>query len=152
MKKLEARIEARNTVNRLAMEVYDALLPVVAPYVGKKIKNADGSLVAKLKNEVDNVWAPFRAKNQVYQGSFGYSLSFVAKVCIQSDGRAYYDEMSVYLGELDGAILSKVCEPYQRKTDYKAEDIALAREEVSRARKVLQAAEIGLQGFGEYDN
>ena len=152
MTKLEARIEARNRGNKAATELYIALLPVMAPYVGKKIKNADGSLVAKLKNEVDNVLAPFRAKNQVYQGSFSYSLSFVVKVCIQSDGCAYYDEVSVYLGELSGAILSKVCEPYQRKTDYKAEDVIKAREEVSRARKVMQAAEIGLQGFGEYDN
>ncbi len=151
--KLDAKIQARNENNRIAMAVYDALIPVFTPYLGKKIQNQDGSFIAKLRPEIEKALAPLKAQaHQIWCNTYPYSLSFCVKTCKNFNGGGYYDECSVYIADMQGADIKRLYDRCERKTDFRAEDIIAARAEVTRTRTAYQNAESALAGFGEYDN
>ncbi len=155
MTKLESKVAVKNRSNKLAMELYDKLAPIFAPYVGKKIEIANGGLIAKLKNEIQPAIEDFFRLNhpcQVYQDQSRYCIRYVVRVWDSSSGSTFYGETSVNICNTDGGEMKEIYGSVLMVTDFKAEDIQKARDDVRKAREVLQSAESRLCYFGEHDN
>lgn len=150
--KLAARVTAKNRANKLAMDIHDKLAPIFAQYVGKKVETSTGSLVAKLNKEVDAAIAEIKKENcKIFRSQSRYSICYVVQTW-ENVGSCYYAETYIYLGETSNGILSKILAKNELKTDYSVDQILKAREEIRKARTILQNAESNLCGFGEYDN
>jgi hypothetical protein len=148
---LEAKVEARNLV---AVE-HNRLLPLLAaafaPLVGQKILKVDGTLLEKYKNIAP--LAPFFTKElSIYRLSSSYSLAFVVKACVLCDRGGYvYDEATVYVGELDGAVLKALIAPQPLPTGYTVEKVLEARKALEAAKAAFSKAESAVWPFGSYD-
>lgn len=144
---LQAKVAARNEVNSQVRRFAPSFLLALAPFVGKKIVNADGSFSKAFKSAMPNAGD--------YYGSNTYSLSRVFKASANGErSGCYYQEASVYLGEISGGVLVKLCDfnPDNFRVNYDAATIAGARMDVNAKRRALQEAERELSYFGEHDN
>lgn len=149
--KLEARVIGENYVNEQANKLFYILNEYFTPLVGCKVVKADGSLLKKIQDDMPEIDFP---KCTVYKNSSNYVLSWSVKVCVNYEGRAYYSEATVYIGDLVGTKLSMLYPSEQqasRKTDYTVEEIEAAREEYKQLEKQLNDARSKLFPFGEYD-
>lgn len=150
---LDAKVAARNEVNIVAMALYDKLRPIFEPYLGKKVENADGTLVAKLREKVKEVSDQFSGHPYFYRGNSRYSIYFTVKSCKSDQKHCSYMEESVYICEIstDG-IMTKIMEPCKRVTNYTAAEIEAIRLEITEAQRVLSNAQSRLGYFGTHDN
>ena len=74
----------------------------------------------------------------------------MVKACEVVDGLSEYREVSVYVGELSGDVLAKLCDRPNHRSDHSAAEVKAIREEVKLAQKALDAAKSKLYPFGEY--
>jgi hypothetical protein len=155
---LEAKVSARNTVNRLALEKLPAMIEALKPFVGKKIMNQGAVISAKLKSALpatDNT-----PGFQSWYEATSYSLRLNCKVGELSPGRfgdnmvATYAEQSFTIGEIedDGCTLKSVVNGQVARADYTVEEVLTARAEFKAAEAAKAAAEAKLYGFGKHDN
>lgn len=150
--KIAAQNEANATANRLARE----LLPVLRPFVGRKIYNADGSRFHQFKKALPE----FKEREPQIRIEERYgTLRACVKTCHTYPGRraddsfATYAEASAPIGRTEGLSLESVIEhqaPYRE--DFSAEEIIAARKKVAEAKHALSLAQNTLYNFGEYDN
>lgn len=147
-KRLEAQVKAQNRAALRALELYDSLAAIFAPLVGKQVCKANGLLakVAALLPKLENTPALM-----IYQYSSDYSLVWIVKACEQVEGgeSVEYREVSVYVGELRGLVLDKICNRPDLRHDHSLEEVKAIREEVKAAQKVLDEAKSKLFPFGE---
>ena len=154
---LEAKVAARNQVNRDALSFYPAAIKALRPFAGQKILNQgnvkSANLVAalpKFSNTPDL---------SVYFESNGWGISMNVKVCVSFPNArdeycsACYAEQSVYLGDVEKFVLTKLLPPPTGlRTDYTVEEIIQARKELTAAQDASRHAEYKLCYFGEHDN
>ena len=154
---LEAKVGARNQVNRDALSFYPAAIETLRPFIGQKVLNQGHvksmKLVAALPkfSNTPNL--------SVYYSANAYSITLEMKVCVSYENRygeqgfACYAEQSIFLGEIDHHILTKLSPPPTGlRTDYTVEEIIQARKELTAARDASRHAEYKLCYFGEHDN
>ncbi len=160
---LAAKVAAVNRANAESARLHAALTPIFAPLVGCKILKADGTLlesVKKLLPEMPNTHALSTYREQ--RASSGYSLLWQVKAAegYQRESErgtdrntATYHETAVYIGELDGNVLTRLL-PYDaslRRTDWTPEEVAQLRREAEEAKKAARDAEGKLHEFGLFD-
>jgi hypothetical protein len=147
-KRLEAQVKAQNRAAKRALELYDSLVAIFAPLVGKPVCKANGLLakVEALLPKLENTPALM-----IYKYSSNYSLVWVVKACEQVEGAesCEYREVSVYVGELRGLVLEKICDRPNLRHDHDVSEVKAIREEVKAAQKVLDEAKSKLFPFGE---
>ena len=154
---LAAKVAAKNHLNSLFMEAQAKLIPALAPFVGQKIHLATGGFAAKFKKAIDPL-LDFKGPGiqYAYLRTSIYSLMLEAKVCHSSPGRncdhGVYMDGSIYIGEIDGLILTKIHPPVTLGTDYNEQEIVQARKNITAAREELRRWEGAIVGFGEWDN
>lgn len=148
---LEARVRGVNAANHFANLLYPKLLSVFGNFVGEKIEKVGGGLMQKVQNGINALGLPNTVRLSVYRYASNYSLVYVVKTCETVDGGAYYHETSVYVGDMNNGVLTKILPAPTFKTDYKAEDVKAARETYEAAKKAADAAQSALFPFGEYD-
>jgi len=151
-KRLEAQVKAQNRAAARALELYDELAAIFRPLVGKQVCKAHGLLakVTALLPKLENTPALV-----IYQYSStwplrNYSLVWVVKACEQAgDDVCEYREVSVYVGDLRGLVLEKICDRPNLRHDHSLAEVKAIREEVKAAQKTLDEAESKLFPFGE---
>lgn len=148
---LEARVRGVNRANAFANELYPKLVALFTPFIGQKILKADGTLLAKIQKQVDDLGILGPHEPHVYRYSSAYSLVYTVKTCEDFNGHAYYHENSVYVGHLDNGVLTGLYDQNHRQTNYTADKVIAARQAYEKAKKAADEAEIALHPFGEYD-
>jgi hypothetical protein len=146
-KRLEAQIKAQNRAATRALELYAELAAIFRPLVGKQVCKANGLLakVAALLPKLENTPAL-----SIYRYRSNYSLVWVVKACEQEgEDVCEYREVSVYIGELRGLVLEKICDCPNLRHDYSLAEVKAIREEVKAAQKTLDEAKAKLSPFGE---
>lgn len=142
--KTQTEIDAVNQANALAMKVYDMYSVVFSKYVGQKIEKADGTILKKIKDELEEI--PMFC----YKYQSCYSLLYIAKVCVQNSDHVCYHESSCYIGEMRNGILVKLSERPVYRTDYTFTEIQDKREKLKIAEKAFSDAKSNLYPFSEY--
>jgi hypothetical protein len=150
--KLRAKITARNRVNAEAMRLAPLVQAAVTPLIGQKVQLANGEKSAKLKAAI----APFSYASLNIQVWFSvtYSLQMHVKTSEQPEGSygCFYQEETVFLGDLNNGTLSKLYDLPKLRMDYTFDEITAARASVKQAREALRLEESKLVNFGEHDN
>jgi hypothetical protein len=153
---LTARVKARNLVNKMANELSRKYAEALLPFVGKKIDKADGSLMESVKKampadpEIERT-APDYATVSTFRNKMRHDLVFYVKVSINVEGgqTCVYDEQSMYVGKMDGQVLTRITEQEDRPTDYSVEKVLELREVYKQAKAVADTAFSALHPFGE---
>jgi len=154
---LEARVRGVNKAHDYANQLYSQLRAVFEPFVGQQIFKVDGTLLAKVKKLVDALNLPCTVSLHVYRHVSDYSLAYTVKTCevVPTEpgnyGTAYYYEITVYVGEIKGKILTKINKAPNFNTKNRASDVVEARERYKEAKKLADEAHSALYLFGEYD-
>lgn len=147
---LEAKVEARNLVAVEHNRLLTVLAAAFAPLVGQKILKADGSLLAKFESLAPRaVGGPLFS---IYKLSSAYSLAFVVRSRVNcGDHGCVYDEATVYVGDLDGAVLKGLIAPQPLPTGYTVAGVLEARKNLAAAKEAFSKAESAVWPFGSYD-
>lgn len=150
MNKLEANVDAVNRAHAYANYIDPILRAIFEPFVGQKILKQDGTLMEKYRKLVP----AFENTNSlcVFKRSTDYSLAWTVRTCSiypeSSHHSAFYYEITVYICDINGAVLSGMCATRpDAKADYKVEDIQKIRQEVKEAEKALDAIKRKLGPF-----
>ena len=150
MNRIDAKVKAVNRANDYANKLHPVLAAIFEPLVGKSILKAGGGILAKY----EKLLPKFPSDNQmiVYRDIARYSLAWTVKVW-ESSGEwgTQYHETTVYVGNLEGAILSLISPSAAHRTDYSAEKIGELRLVYREAQKVADEARNALWPFGEFD-
>ena len=148
---LDAKVAARNQVNLLANACFPEAIRALEPFLGQKVCKVDGSLLEKVKRALPDL------KDGWYSAS-RYSLVLNLKVHACAKGKtsdyqsAHYADATVYLADLTSGILTRLYDTPDYKTDYSADFVRQAREEVRQAEALKSKAESKIHHFGMYDN
>lgn len=154
---LEAKIGARNNVNRLANELSPAIFEALKPFVGTKCFNQGTAISQKLRNALPTLPNTVEA-SAYYSTGHGYSLVVVFKTSTMYPDRtgehcvASYAEETVYLADIDGLTIKSLYDFTQRRTNYTADEVKAARAELKAAQSAVSTAQSKLYNFGEHDN
>lgn len=154
--KLSAKVAARNNANRIAWELAPKLFEVLAPFVGQKVILATGGKSAKLKAALAAFCQSTVPVSIWIDQGHGYSLVLRVKTCESGPRSCAYMEASIYLGELNCGVLTKLFEmPEARhyRTDYTPEEVRALREDWKAKRDAASAARSlwEVPEFGEHD-
>lgn len=149
---LEAKVMAANSCRDFANRLFPRMKNLFEPFIGQQIFKMDGPLMAKFQKLVDTLDLPNTVDLQVYRHVSDYSLAWTVKSCAHTNGHAYYDYVTVYVGDVEQRVLKAMCTAPEFRTDYTAEKVREARKRVEKAKKELSDANGELFPFGEYDN
>ena len=148
---LPAKIKAVNRANEYGVKLYQELEPIFRPLVGQSILNKNGTLAKRFAKLLPEL--PCTTDLHVYRGDSNYSLAWCVKTC-EMNGDGYgcvYHEITVYIGNIRGDVLTEICSPFTARTDYTAEEVHANREKYESAKKLADDARSKLYPFGEYD-
>jgi len=150
---LETRVKGVNNAHKYGNELYRILVKVFKPFIGQKVIKKTGGLIQKVQRAIDSLNLPCSVPIQVYRNSFSdYSLSYVVKTCETLNQRAYYYEVSIYIGNIENGILKDIDYPFPNfKTDYKAETIRENRKIYKELQEKADKAKSNLFPFDTYD-
>lgn len=133
---LIAQVKAENSAATLLNVLVPLALAHFAPYVGKKVKNADGSWVAALrKNELK-----FSGCHWYFRAEYRslYVNVQVSEQVTEHGGCTYAKNNYAYLGEINNeGVLTKLEEFTPQKNDYSVSIIMDAREKVDALKKQI---------------
>lgn len=151
---LEAKVAARNLINRKTNELAPLFIEAVKPFLGKQVLLQNGALRESFKKSLPDI--KDKELHLLVRSSSGYSLLLDLKVCETVDkghyhGAIYADEL-VYLGELNNGILTRLHDFAPRRTDYTVEEVQAAREAFRVADKARDEAQSKLNLWGQHDN
>ena len=148
---LDARVEARNLANSEAHKLSAVLAEAFGPLVGTAVTKNDGGILHKHMHRLPDF--AYSRGLSYYRHSSNYSLAWVVKVCVSIGGQegCVYEEAVVYVGKMDGNVLTHLEEPFEGRTDFTAEEILEKRVALEAARDALDDARSALCPFGEHD-
>ncbi len=153
---LDAKVGARNEANATAAKLHRDLIPILKPFIGKKIQNADGSFFHKFKEALPHFDSGFPDINIYCSYS---TLKARVKSCHHNPSRtgdchhAQYAEQIVYLGSIasDNTLESIYENPAVHKDNWTSAQVIEARRQLTKAKEQVSAAQAKLGDFGEHD-
>jgi hypothetical protein len=155
---LDAKVAARNEVNKAANDSFAAAHEALEPFVGQKVCKVSGGLFDKVYKALPpTIEGGGFGLHSWYSTEHGYTLKLNLKTSTSYKSRlgsecAAYAEATVYLGDLSNGVLTKLYDAPNYRTDCTADEIRAARKEVDEAEKAMRAAESKINDFGRYDN
>jgi len=153
MTPLEAKVKSANMCRDAANKLYKPLAEIFKNHIGKKVCKSDLTLLEKYKKLVEDVLFPNSNELSISRHHSEYNLSWNVRVCcITEKCHSYYDEVTLYIGELKNQILTEICEEPNFSTDFTPQKIIEARNRLKLAKKLVTEAENALYPFGEYDD
>ena len=69
-----------------------------------------------------------------------------------SENSCLYYETTVYIGDIQNGVLTKIGSPYKGRMDYTPEEITKKREELKQAEAAFNTARSNLYPFNERDS
>jgi hypothetical protein len=119
--RLAAKVEATNNVYRTANEFYVKLAAVFAPLVGQKVLTADGNVLAKYAKLMPVL--PHGTRLRMWKQTSNYNLSWGISGNAQAGEISMYAEVSLYIGDLNGGVLTKLYPAPEFRTDYTVTEV-----------------------------
>lgn len=155
---LAASVAAVNRAHAEAMKLYAAYEPVIRGLVGQKVIKADGALLVTVAKMLPAMEKPRDGEYlAVYRLSSDYSLAWIVKISENyklASGResCIYHEVTVYIGQMTGAILSSMYDPLgELRTDWTEKEVGTKREALKEAENTVSDAKRALYPFETYD-
>lgn len=149
--KLAAKVKSLNACNVEAMKWHSVLVEIFRPLVGKPILKADGSLLAKYKALLPEF--PCSPSFHVWRHSSNYSLAWTVRVGVSEAEHTWsFSDVTVYIGDLNGAVLADLKPSPQFRTDYTVLEVELLRIDFKKKQDAFENARSALYPFGEYDS
>jgi len=152
---LKAKVEAVNEANTCANMLKRRLDKVFLPLVGRAIVKSNGDLLKRTEawQMVDEIHGSNSRSQSIYRSASNYSLAWTVRTCVSIEDShvCVYHETTVYIGKLNGTILSGIDPESHYKTDYTVDDIIERRAAYVIAKKAADNAYSDLFPFGEYD-
>lgn len=159
VKKLAARIEARNRAGEVANELFPKFLAIFKQLAGQKICKADGTFLKKIVDQLPESSYPDKWPKPTvmyYRNSSDYSVSFTIKTCASdNNGSCAYETVTVYICDLGNGIVQtngQWYDPPNFRTNYNAAEITRLRTVFLAKKAELDKARSDLFPFGETDN
>jgi hypothetical protein len=152
--RLEAKVKARNTAVEYGISLYKQLVEVFEPLVGQKILKVDNDLLAKVKANVPkfddlpegiSIFRRFAAVNAI-------AWTVKVRVPVEDDEIWVYQEVTVYVADMEGQTLTKINNPFEGRTDWTADEVEEKRRAYKEAKKKADEAHSALYPFGEHDH
>ena len=148
--KLAAKVKAINKAHKYANELWPTLAEMFRPLVGERITKVDGTLFAKIVKDFPKFTNTHDL--QVYRHGSNYSLAWTVKTSeMDSLNTCCYYETTLYVGDIDNGVLTKMSEPYTARTDWTSEEVVALRLDYKEKKKLADNALSALCNFGEYD-
>lgn len=155
--KLAAKVAARNRVHQFANEIYDAVSPILAPFVGKKVYRSDGCLLEKVRKllpefetQQPSILLPY--SQQCWRNVSKYHIAWNVQAVQSYNGdRNVLQEAMVYIAWVRDGNLTEIVNAPAFRTDYTFEDIMQKRKDFVAAKNAYEAAQNALFPFGEND-
>lgn len=152
--KINAKINARNKANEVANRVYEELIPVFRPLMGKKVCKVDGTFLKKVANQLPN-WEKKHALITypwtIHHSSSDYYVMFNVSVSEPVTGWGHlYEDASVYICRInEGKEVIEICDPPNRRSDYSFDEIKSLIEDYEQKREAANEARSALHPFGD---
>lgn len=143
---LYTRIHGVNRAHKIANELHGRLRGVFQNFLGRKVRKADGTLLAKVEKELDHLHLHVYDAT-IFRYRSDYSLAFTVKTCEECGGTAYYYETTVYVGRLQDGVLVEWMDHARLKDDYDVSLVRANRESYAAAKDAPAAAESNLWPF-----
>ena len=142
---LDAKVQAQNTAAFIANELYPVFRAIFEPMVGKKVLKADGTLLAKVEEQLPKI-QNISGVHVYRQNSVFCTLCWVVKVSCAVKGSPFWEHKEVYIttGLIDGVVLGKLFDEIDKKRDdYDVNEIRRLQEvyrvKMEEARQAEQA-------------
>lgn len=150
MQPLEIKVLLVNKYNEMANKYHPLVVKFLASFLNEKILKADGTFTKKVQTALDalNLPSSFDCSVNV---RYLYGLWLSVRVAYNNNGHAHYKDNEIRIsGVCPDGVLVELHDAYSdRKTDYRAEEIAEQRKEVAKLKKVYEEARNKLEPFGE---
>lgn len=153
--RLAAKVNAVNKANAYAKQLLPKLQDTFRPFLGQQIDKKTGGMMAKVKAAVDALDLPNTPNLSVFRHHNSYSLCFIVKVCVVTNGIGTYHETMVQVAEMNGDFLKDTFYPPEWnvfKDDHTPERVEQLRDTYRKAKRKADDARNALDPFGEWDN
>lgn len=162
---LDAKIAARNRVNKLAIATIPTMIAALQPFIGKKVLNVGPALCQRLKDALpkDNCGGKGASADQWYYSPSSnslyacFSVSECAAAMKPDKWRSYPTDTweqattSALIAEFKDGVLIKAGCGQTWRTDYNREEVERDRAAYDTAKKAADEAESRLEHFGTWD-
>jgi hypothetical protein len=150
--RLNAKVNAVNAAHTAALDLFPKLRAALLPFVGRQVVKADGYLMQKVQKALPEL--PAGNHLHCFASVKSHTLHWHVKAdATTPGGHAFYHEVSLYVGTLDGGTLKEVWDaPPELRTDYTAQEVQEKRKAYEQAKKAANDAQSALHPFGEYDH
>lgn len=146
----EAKVIARNRLNAQINQWAPVILEAIKPFVGKKVLTNDG-LATKFKSILEPYlgFEKVCPKLEIYRCQSTYSFVLIFRTTENySEYNCIYQEQSVYFGELDGYILTKLFNFEPLQTNFDLNKVVEIREKIRALEREKNQLESEIYHFG----
>jgi hypothetical protein len=147
---LGLKVAVVNRANREALALYDRLVPILAPLLGKKVAKIDGGLLETVKKMLP-ADADYDPALTVYRRAALDDLQWGVRAMELGSMRGVESyELNVVVGHLrNHGILSAIAFRPDLRCDYTVEEIREKRAAAKAAKRAYEAAKSECWPFGE---
>jgi hypothetical protein len=149
---LDAKVQAQNTAAFIANELYPVFRAIFEPMVGKKVLKADGTLLAKVEEQLPKIQniSGVHVYRQSTQQNLYWSLCWAVKVSctVKNSPFCVYQETFIPVGALDDGVLVELFDETDKKRDdYDVNEIRQLQEVYRVKMEEARQAERALNPF-----
>ena len=138
---IEAKVKARNRLNKEIFNIVPAVFAALAPFVGQKIELANGGLTNKVTKALPVLPNTTRLHAH-YSTGHGYSLTVTIRTCENTSSFCEYTETVIYLGDLSNGVLTRIFEqpnPKDYPTQFSTDTVLSLEAEIRKTESELSA-------------
>ncbi len=149
---LAARVIAHNKAAERGNKLYAQLAEVFRDFVGCKILKKDGTLLKDVESRLPELEYT-TGMRIIHRTSDSCHLSYKVDCCqnIPETYGCVYEEVTVYIGDLDGQNLIKLSDPPNFRCDYTAAAVIAARRQYDEALEIVNSCRNACYPFGLSD-
>lgn len=148
---LEQKVRGVNLAHKYANELYPKLVEHFKPLVGQKVYKADGTLLKKIKDQLDTIYLPTGNELRIMRFCGPYDIHYEVQTIISHNGRALYHSANVYVVHVQDGVIDRIADPYERKTDYTADTVIADRKALEEAEEAVREIQSRLNHFSKYE-
>lgn len=142
--KLRAKVDAVNIANEYAMKLKTHLDEIFRPLVEKKIYKADGNMLEKYKG-IENF--PHDSRVKVSRRYSDYFLGWNVSVMSQFGDSVAYHDVCVYVGKIEGQILTELYPAENFRHDYTFEEVSEKKKYIEELEEKVRNAKSEMRNF-----
>jgi len=153
--KLKAQVKAVNDARTEALKLYDQLVPVLKPFVGKKVQKGDGFLTAKLTKALPELRHDLTTDSyvRVYAQSHRSGLFFKVTASVRvgtiESWKSAQHTNHLFMGDFKEGVLQSLAGRPEIRCDYTYEEAKELQNKCKEAKEAYNEAKDALSPFEE---